>query len=215
VGWPSSTFVRIIISYFCYQYHLPLTLPITLGRVHYISYLIFNVLTTMFDLWNWSCLVSLWNRCELYLNSLPVWPRSYAIECARNLWTVVGTVTILARFPVGLIWNQAIGWFTFPMIASPSYHNFPDWISISTHIDPCIRVRKHDTTCTSPTEWLDPAGTNCSISEHKQLNAIDCIEAILASILKKHLWKLIVGDGLMFLHRGIFSRLKLPHTEEI
>jgi len=161
------------------------TLPVTVEQLHPIPYLILNVLSTLLNPLLWSCLVLLWSHQQLYLNMLPVSPRSYKIECACTLPTVVCTVPNPVLLLVGCISQAMIGWFTFAMISLASYHNLPDLISISTQSNPNIRMRKYKNQCTFWMNWFLVAGTPCSIVQPKSMNAFDSIGVIPAETIKE------------------------------
>jgi len=65
-------------------------------------------------------------------------------------------------------------------IASTSYQDLPDLISVSTPTDHHIRMHKYDRNCTSRTNWFDLAGTAGLVFESESLNVFDSIEAILS-----------------------------------
>jgi len=65
------------------------------------------------------------------------------------------------------------------MIASTSYHDLPDLISVSTLIDHHIRMHQYDSKCTSRTNWFDLAEVPCLVFEPEPLNVFESIEEIL------------------------------------
>jgi len=80
------------------------------------------------------------------------------------------------------------------MIASTSYSDLPDAISVSTHTRYHIRMHMYDSNCTSCTNRFDLAGTLCLVFEPKPLNAFKSIEAVLATTfeeepLKAYFWE--------------------------
>jgi len=82
----------------------------------------------------------------------------------------------------------------FVMIAVTSFHDSPDLISISTHINPHTPMSKYDSNSTSQTYWFDHAGICCSLSELEPLNAFETIEGLLNTevdnlILPAYFWK--------------------------
>jgi len=85
----------------------------------------------------------------------------------------------LALSPAGYTSDRTFGRFTSAMIASTTFHELPDLISANTHIDPYIRMREYDSTCTSRTNWFDLARICCALSRHEPLNPFESVEGLL------------------------------------
>jgi len=70
-----------------------------------------------------------------------------------------------------------------------SYHNIPDLIAISTHLDHHIWMQEDDTHCTSWMNLFDVAGTPDLVLDVERLNTMKIIESILIATFKEVLWK--------------------------
>jgi len=138
----------------------------------------------MFDPLSWSCLELLWNVEQLYFELLPLYLGSYRIGLACIFRTVVVTVTNFLLSLVRFIIHITISGFKLGMIASTSYHDLPDLISISIHPNPHIRMLKYNSNCTSHPNRHDLTKTLCPVLEPDPSNGFDSIGAILATTLE-------------------------------
>jgi len=66
-----------------------------------------------------------------------------------------------------------------------SYSNLTDVISVSTRIDPHIRMQKYNSNWTSQTNWFDHAGIHCLGFKPEPLNSFESIEAIHNAIFEE------------------------------
>lgn len=85
----------------------------------------------------------------------------------------------LVMLLVGLILDLTTGGLMLAKIASTSYHNLPDLISISSHNNSHTRTPLYDNQSTSQINWFDLVGAFFALCQPEPLYAFDSIDAIL------------------------------------
>jgi len=110
--------------------------------------------------------------------------------------------------------HQITGGLTFATIGLPSYHDWPDLISIDTHIDPWIGKGECNSNCTYQSDSFNVAGTPCIVVEAKPSNAFDSIGTVFLTTLNEEPFEKSLRDHLSFCLHEISIGQKPPHTED-
>jgi len=106
-------------------------------------------------------------------------------EYANNPCWAVHIVSSLVQFAYKSYLNPTMIGFTFTMIWFPSYYSLAVMIFISTQIDHPIGLLHYYSICSFQTNWGDLALSTILVCHSEELDALESVEAILASTVEE------------------------------